>query len=105
MIAALAKLIEWGSVQATFRRMPHPEGRLQLDEAIQFLNGPDFMPVQSQPAQLVFDDASRFHFPTPRPGAFAENNVAYGRLYRCAERWQKRPAIILLHGRNDSISY
>jgi hypothetical protein len=58
MIAALAKLIEWGSVQATFRRMPHPEGRLQLDEAIQFLNGPDFMPVESQPAQLVFDDAS-----------------------------------------------
>ena len=105
MIAALAKLIEWGSVQAAFRRMPHPEGRLQLDEAIQFLNGPDFMPVESQPAQLVFDDASRFHFPTPRPGAFAENNVAYGRLYRCAERWQKRPAIILLHGRNDSISY
>jgi len=76
MIAALAKLIEWGSVQATFRRMPHPEGRLQLDEAIQFLNGPDFMPVESQPAQLVFDDASRFHFPTPRPGAFAENNVS-----------------------------
>jgi len=36
--------------------------------------------------QLVFDDASSFHFPTPRPGAFAENNVAYGRLYRCAER-------------------
>jgi len=66
MIAALAKLIEWGSVQATFRRMPHPEGRLQLDEAIQFLNGPDFMPVESQPAQLVFDDASRFDFSPQR---------------------------------------
>ena len=47
MIAPLAKFIEWASVQAVFRRMPHPEGRLQLDEAIQFLNGPDFMPVES----------------------------------------------------------
>ena len=105
MIAPLAKLIEWASVQARFTKMPHPDGDLGLDEAIQFLNGTDFMPAESQPAELVFDNASHFHFPTPRPGAFAENNVAYGRLYRCAERWQKRPAIILLHGRNDSFSY
>ena len=106
MIAPLAKLIEWASVQATFRRMPHPDGQsLRLDEAIQFLNGPDFMPAESQPAELVFDDVSCFHFPTPRPGTFAENNIAYGQLYRCAERWQERPAIILLHGRNDSNNY
>ncbi len=105
MIAPLAKLIEWAHLQATFAQMPHADGNLGLDEAIQFLNGTDFMPAESQPAELVFDNASHFHFPTPRPGAFAENNVAYGRLYRCAERWQKRPATILLHGRNDSISY
>ena len=106
MIASLAKLIEWASVQIMFRQMPHPEGQnLRLDEAIQFLKGPDFIPGDSQPAQLVFDNASRFHFPTPRPGAFTENNVVYGHLYRCLERWQDRPAIILLHGRNDSFSY
>jgi dienelactone hydrolase len=105
MIAPLAKLIEWASVRATFTKMPHPDGNLGLDEAIQFLNGPDFMPAESQPAQLVFDNASGFHFPTPRPGAFAKNNLAYGQLYRCSERWRERPAIILLHGRNDSNSY
>ena len=106
MIAPLSKLIEWTSVQHSFRRMPHPDGQnLRLDEAIQFLNGPDFMPAESQPAQLVFDNASGFHFPTPRPGAFAENNVVYGHLYRCSERWRERPTIILLHGRNDSSSY
>jgi len=106
MIAPLAKLIEWASVQIMFRQMPHPEGQnLRLDEAIQFLKGPDFIPGESRPAQLVFDNASRFHFPTPRPGAFAENNVVYGQIYRCSERWQERPAIILLHGRNDSFSY
>jgi dienelactone hydrolase len=106
MIAPLAKLIEWALVQHNFRRMPHPEGQnLRLDEAIEFLNGPDFMPAESQPAQLVFDNASGFHFPTPRPGAFAENNVVYGHFYRCSERWRERPAIILLHGRNDSNRY
>ena len=105
MIAPLAKLIEWASVQATFTKMPHPDGNLGLDEAIQFLKGPDFIPGESQPAQLMFDNTSRFHFPTPRPGAFAENNVVYGQLYRCSERWQERPAIIHLHWRNGLNSY
>jgi len=105
MITPLAKLIEWAHVQVTLAKMPHPDGNLGLDEAIQFLNGPDFMPADSQPAELVFDDAPGFHFPTPRPGVFAENNIVYGRLYRCSERWQERPAIILLHGRNGFYSY
>ena len=26
------------------------------------------------------------------------NNIVYGRLYRCAERWRERPVIILLDG-------
>ena len=105
MIAPLARWIEWAFVQHSFKRMPHPDGNLGLDDAIQFLNGPDFMPAESQPAQIALDSASDFHFSTPRPGPFAENNVAYGRLYRCAERWRERPAIILLHGRNVANSY
>lgn len=106
MIAPLAKLIEWLCVQIRFRRMPHPDGQgPRLDEAIEFLKGPEYIPRESQSAQLVFDDALHFHFPTPRPGEFLENNVAYGQLYRCTERWQERPTIILLHGKNDSSSY
>ena len=34
----------------------------------------------------------------PRPCEFAENNVVHGRLYRCADAWQKRPVIVSLHG-------
>ena len=34
-----------------------------------------------------------------------ENNVVYGRLYRCAERWQKRPVMILLHGAGGNPDY
>jgi len=32
------------------------------------------------------------------PDKFVENNIVYGRLYRCAERWQERPVILLLDG-------
>jgi pimeloyl-ACP methyl ester carboxylesterase len=79
---------------------------LRLEEAVQFLKGPDFIPAESQ-SRLVGiefnpdESGLHFRFPTPRPGDFAENNVAYGRLYRCAGRWQERPVIVLLHGGGD----
>jgi dienelactone hydrolase len=73
----------------------------RIEEAIQFLKGPEFVPDESQPARVEFNpDKSGllFRFPTPRPCGFAETNIVYGRLYRCTERWQERPVIILLHG-------
>jgi pimeloyl-ACP methyl ester carboxylesterase len=76
-----------------------------LEDAVQFLKGPEFIPAESLPAQLEFTDSRNFRFPTPRPGRFAENNVAYGRLYRCGESWQKRPVIILLHGAGGDPDY
>ena len=104
MIAPLAKFIDWLSIQKAFRRIPAIDGRsLRLEEALQFLKGADFIPAESQPAKVEFNpDKSRLHFrfPTPRPSCSAENNVVYGRFFRCAERWQERPAIILLHGGN-----
>src|SRR5688572_4096143 len=73
----------------------------RLEEAVQFLNGPDFIPAESRPARLEFkpgESGLHFQFPTPRPCEFAENNVVDVRLYRCARRWQERPVIVLLHG-------
>ena len=85
-------------------RMPPIDGRtLRLEEALQFLKGPDFIPAESQPARVECNlDQSEllFRFPTPRPCSFAENNIVYGRFYPCAGRWQKRPVIVLLHGGN-----
>ena len=84
MIAPLAKFIDWSAIQAVTLMMP-PDcmQRHRLEEAVQFLNGPGFIPAESQPAQLDFiPDApgARFRFPTPRPGEFAENNVVHGQL-------------------------
>jgi hypothetical protein len=101
MIAPLAKLIDWSVLQVAYavvglRHEPRPNWK--LDEALEFLNGPDFIPAASNAAQIEFDRPRHFRFPTPRPDKVEENNTVYGRLYRCAERWRERPVIILLDG-------
>jgi pimeloyl-ACP methyl ester carboxylesterase len=113
MIAPLAKLLDWMAIQLVWavrtravlkRQSPDP----RLEEALQFLNGLDFVPAESAPARLEFvsDGGNpQFRFPTPRPCQFVENNVAYGRLYRCGESWRQQPAVILLHGAGGDPDY
>jgi acetyl esterase/lipase len=112
MIAPLAKSLDWLAIQLVWGRRARfllkghdPASNPNLEKALQFLKGPDFIPAESTPARVEFTDARNFLFPTPRPGEFAENNVVYGRLYRCAEHWQKRPVIILLHGGGGDPDY
>jgi pimeloyl-ACP methyl ester carboxylesterase len=111
MIAPLAKFIDWSALQMLYANALRsvskwnvPATKWKLEEALEFLNGPDFIPAASNAAQIEFDGPRRFKFPTPRPGEVEENNIVYGRLYRCAERWQERPVIILLDG-NPAIGY
>ena len=84
------------------RSVPRPKWR--LEEALEFLNGPDFMPAASNPARIEFGGPRDFKFPTPRPSNVEENNIVYGRFFRCTEPWQERPAIILLDG-HPSVGY
>src|SRR6266496_744440 len=105
MIASLEQLIDWSSIQVMTLMMPANEYDWRLEESLRFLRGPGFVPTDSQPAQVEFSGPLHFRFPTPRPCDFSENNVVHGRLYRCPERWQERPVIILLPGYNDSASY
>src|SRR6266478_8496051 len=105
MIAPLAKLMDWSAIQVSSLMMSANDLNSKLEEALQFLKGPDFIPAESQPAKVEFNGTLHFTFPTPRPCEFAENNVVHGRLYRCAGQCQERPVIILLPGWNDSASY
>lgn len=109
MLSALAKAMDWSAIQVLSRRVASTSsGGLRIDEALEFLNGPNFIPAQSEPAQIEFDadePESHFHFPTPRPSEFAENNIVYGQLYRCAKSWREKPTVILLHGWNSGLSY
>jgi pimeloyl-ACP methyl ester carboxylesterase len=108
MIAPLAKLIDWSAIQVLARMPTRNEESSRLAEALQLLKGPDYIPTESEPARVEFDDDKsglHFRFVTPRRCEFEENNVVYGRLYRCGERWRERPAIILLHGAGDWLGY
>src|SRR6476660_2508613 len=99
--------MDWSALQMAWFVAPVrevPESKWRLAEALDFLNGPDFFPAASDPARIEFDGRRNFRFPTPRPSEDEENNIVYGRLYRCAgrgrcaQRGQERPAIILLDG-------
>src|SRR3954471_21493929 len=107
MTEPLEKFIDWSSIQVMTLMMP-AKGKdhdWRLEEALRFLKGPDFVSIDTQPAQVEFNGPVGFRFPTPRPSHFSENNVVHGRLYRCAERWQERRVIVLLPGYNDSATY
>jgi hypothetical protein len=106
MMASLAKLMDWLAVQAVTVMLPSDYLQSpRLEEALKFLQGPDFIPADSRPAQVEFDGALDFHFPTPRPCELAENNVVLGRFYRCGGRRQDRPTVILLPGSGDFLNY
>ena len=108
MIAALAKFIDWSIIQVLSLLEPPPNAQgPRLEEALEFLKGPNFIPAESQPARVKFisSESGHFRFPTPRPGGSAENNVVYGRLYRCPERWRQQPVVVLLHGRCDVFNH
>ena len=72
MIAPLATFIDWSVIQIGFAMLPQSmwheaanERNLKLEQAVQFLNGPDFIPAESQPAQLDFGPdtpGGRFRF-------------------------------------------
>ncbi len=108
MIAPLAKLMDWSALQAA-AMLPSIQkcarGDSKLTEAIEFLNGPNFIPAESNPAELEFTSNIHFTFPSPRSCEFTENNVVHGRLYRRAKDWQKFPTIILLHGGGDFLNH
>ena len=108
MIAPLAEFIDWYFLQVlwvlpSFRQCAR--GDSELMEAVEFLNGPDFIPAESKPAELEFTSNIHFTFPSPRPCEFAENNIVHGRLYRRAKDWQKLPTLILLHGGSDCLNH
>jgi len=114
VFAPLAKFIDWSVLEMLKLVMRPDRGacsrleRVRLQEAVEFLNGPDFIPNDSAPAPVEFHNGPpglHFSFPSPRPNETAENNLVYGRLYRVAGRWQERPAVLLIHGGADSYNH
>jgi len=64
MIARLAKFIDWYALQVaamlpSIRKCARGDSKLR--EAIGFLNGPDFIPAESNPADLEFNFGVRIY--------------------------------------------
>lgn len=86
--------------------MAKPDGRdLHHAEAQALLQRPDFFPTESRPAELKFTAGTAFRFPSLRPSGDPVNDVVHGHLYRCDERWQEKPVVLLLHGWNDRLDH
>ena len=65
MIAPLAKFIDWSVLQMAYVVAPlrhAPKPKWKLEAALEFLNGPDFIPVASDPARIEFDGPRHFKF-------------------------------------------
>ncbi len=64
VVAAVAKFIDWSAIQVLTIRTPRDNGQSpRLEEALQFLKGPDFIPAESQPARVEFNGPLHFRFP------------------------------------------
>jgi hypothetical protein len=69
MFAFLSKLIDWSIFQGVALAMPpgHAQNP-RLEQALQFLNRPDFIATESHPARLEFETRKsgvRFRFSQP----------------------------------------
>src|ERR1035438_4861353 len=93
MIAPLAKLIDWWAIQVLPMPWPRDDERNpRLEEALQFLKGPDFIPAESQPARVVFnpDESENRRFAPRGAGAWAA--LARSGLLPAGKKWRSRRA-------------
>jgi dienelactone hydrolase len=106
MMAGFSKWLDWVAIRLAAARMPRPNGcDPHLAQVRQLLDSPAFIPAEAAMAKVRLIGANRLRFDSPLPCAFDENNTVQGRMYRCGQRWQERPAILLLHGWNDVINH
>ena len=101
----LCRLLDRSVIRLAAARMPGPRGLdPHLREAAQLLGNRDFFFAPS-PIQLEIVRDEDFRFSSSIRTPFPENNIARGRILRCPGPWTKRPAVILLHGLNDPLTY
>jgi pimeloyl-ACP methyl ester carboxylesterase len=98
LLDRIAIKLATATVHSGFRRADQGEranGLLAMDHLFR----PD-VPA----AQPEFTTATRFHFTSPIKARW-DHVPAPGRLFRAGRDWQRKPAVILLHGWNGEYSY
>jgi dienelactone hydrolase len=107
MRAALTKPLDWFSIQLARLSVHSGAGAHdQVAEAEALLHDPGFFgDFVGAPDDLKFRSTREFQFTSPVCTRWGENNTVYGRLYGCADRWQDKPTVVLLHGWNAETGY
>lgn len=76
----------------------------QRERAEAMLASPDFLKPSVSAAQLTFLNKVHFTFPSVLRKAW-DTPVARGRFNRAGRDWQRKPAVIFLHGWNGEMGY
>ena len=75
-------------------------------EALELLAQPDFFDRQISPLEeMRWKSDTNFEFDSAICSQWPECNVVHGKLFRCGDDWQSKPAVILVHGWNEEIGY
>jgi hypothetical protein len=75
----LVKPIDWLSIQFCARSVHQGRHSAEpIEHAETILHQPDFFAADIPLPDLVFDSEHEFHFPSPRPCPWAENNRVVG---------------------------
>ncbi len=108
MHPCLVKPLDWISIRFCAHSVHRGRHDIAaLNQAESLLNQPDFFDCAvGAPPTLVFRNKHEFVFDSPRPSPWAENNLVWGRLYRCDDDpWAGRGTVIMLHGWNAELGY
>lgn len=76
----------------------------QTERAAELLSRPDLLAPEAPAAKLNFQDKSNFTFESVVRTPW-DTPTAKGSLRRAGKDWQKRPAVILIHGWNGEWGY
>lgn len=82
-----------------------PDGEPHVAEASALIQSPGFFAPEVAPAAVQWSSAAEFHFVSPAPSLWENNNVVRCRLVPAGRNWRERPTVILLHGWNAELQH
>ncbi len=77
----------------------------RYEEAIELLKHTDFFCNFAKAPEVKWTSDTQLQFPSQVFTPYQEANVVHAQFFRCAERWQDQPIILIIHGWNDEFGY
>jgi dienelactone hydrolase len=102
----LKQRIDLWAIRAAARTLPNRAVRRgQAAEVEQWMRSPSLFVPEERAAEVRVAGDGSFQFVSGFKTGMARNDVAQGRLFRAGANWEKRPAVVLVHGWNAELHY